>query len=300
MSQNDLLAKLLASENIDIIRGSVKTASFDIVNRVLTLPQWQDMTNTIELMLKAHEVGHALYSHIELLTDECKAPKSYINVIEDVRIERKIKVAFPGLRKDFTQGYKELNDRDFFGVANTDLSDLNLINRINLYFKAGFSCGVKFDAEEQSFVERAKSVDSIADVITLSEDIYKFSKDKLKDDKEKLKVLMEDDGNSEEYESEEDAISVMRQLGFKKSEIASIFNGDKVPTVAGIDRLAQMFTITSTDEDAYLELQMYGLADRNLLAEEEDSELETNDDLIAALEDLYNQEDEELDRKSVV
>ena len=97
----------------------------------------------------------------------------------------------------------------------------------------------------------------------------------------------------EEYESEEDAISVMRQLGFKKSEIASIFNGEQVPTVAGIDRLAQMFTITSTDEDAYLELQMYGLADRNLLAEEEDSELETNDDLIASLEDLYNQEDDE-------
>lgn len=203
MSQNDLLAKLLASENIDIIRGSVKTASFDIINRVLTLPQWQDMTDTIELMLKAHEVGHALYSHIELLENDSKAPKSYINVIEDVRIERKIKIAFPGLRKDFTQGYKELNDRDFFGVANTDLSDLNLINRINLYFKAGFSCGVKFDTEELVFVDRAKSVDSITDVIKLSEDIYNYSKEKLKDDKEKLKVLMECDGNSEDYESED-------------------------------------------------------------------------------------------------
>ena len=204
MSQNDLLAKLLASENIDIIRGSVKTASFDIVNRVLTLPQWQDMTDTIELMLKAHEVGHALYSHVELLDNGTKVPKSYINVVEDVRIERKIKVAFPGLRKDFTQGYKELNDRDFFGIANTDLADLNLINRINLYFKAGFSCGVKFDTEEMVFVDRAKTVDSIADVITLSEDIYKFSKDKLEDDKDKLKVLMDEEGDSEGADSFEE------------------------------------------------------------------------------------------------
>ena len=108
-----------------------------------------------------------------------------------------------------------------------------------------------------------------------------------------LSGLIED-----EYESEDDAIEVMRQLGFKKSEIASIFSGEQVPTVAGIDRLAQMFDITSTDEDAYLELQMYGLADRNLLAEEEDTELEDDDDLIAALEDLYNQEDdEELDEE---
>lgn len=108
----------------------------------------------------------------------------------------------------------------------------------------------------------------------------------------------------EEYESEEDAIEVMRQLGFKKSEIASIFNGEQVPTVAGIDRLAQMFDITSNDEEAYLELQMYGLADRNLLAEEDNEELETNEDLIASLEELYNQnvdeypeEDEEEDEE---
>lgn len=105
-----------------------------------------------------------------------------------------------------------------------------------------------------------------------------------------LSGLIED-----EYESEDDAIEVMRQLGFKKSEIASIFSGEQVPTVAGIDRLAQMFDITSTDEDAYLELQMYGLADRNLLAEEEDTELEDNDDLIAALEELYEASEEEDD-----
>lgn len=208
-NQIDILSRLLATENLNIIRGNVHTASFDLTTRTITLPQWKDITPTIENMLCFHETAHALFSPIELLDNDSKVPKSYINVVEDVRIERKIKIAFPGLRKDFTQGYKELNDRDFFGVANTDLADLNLINRINLYFKAGFSCGVKFDTEEMVFVDRAKTVDSIADVIELSEDIYKFSKDKLDDDKDKLKVLMEEDGYSEasdafeEYEDDD-------------------------------------------------------------------------------------------------
>jgi hypothetical protein len=205
MNKTDLLAKLLASENIDIIRAGVSTASFDIVNRVLTLPQWQDMTDTIEIMLKAHEVGHALFSPIELLVNDSKTPKSYINVIEDVRIERKIKSIFPGLRKDFIQGYKELNDRDFFKIANQDLSKLNLINRINLYFKAGSSCGVTFNKQEMVFVERAKTCDTVNDVMVLSEDIYVFSKADYEDKKAKQQeqqMSQDPDDSDEEYDND--------------------------------------------------------------------------------------------------
>ena len=98
---------------------------------------------------------------------------------------------------------------------------------------------------------------------------------------------------AEEYETEDDALATMRQLGFKRKEIEAIFTGEQVPTVAGIDRLAQMFDLTNSDEEAYLELQMYGLADRNLLAAEQDEEEETTDDLVAELEALYSEEDEE-------
>ena len=202
MNKTDLLAKLLASENIDIVRAGVSTASFDIVNRVLTLPQWQDMTDTIEIMLKAHEVGHALFSPIELLVNDSKTPKSYINVIEDVRIERKIKSIFPGLRKDFIQGYKELNDRDFFKIANKDLSKLNLINRINLYFKAGSTCGVTFTKQEMVFVERAKTCDTVNDVTALSNDIYAFSKADYEDKKaeqQEQQMSQDPDDSDEEY-----------------------------------------------------------------------------------------------------
>ena len=205
--KTDLLAKLLASENIDIIRSGVSTASFDVVNRVLTLPQWQDMTESIELMLKAHEIGHALFSPIGLLINDSKTPKSYVNVIEDVRIERKVKTIFPGLRKDFAQGYKELNERDFFKVANKDVSKMNLINRINLYFKASTSCEVSFTKAEMVFVERAKTCDSVLDVLTLSDDIYAFSKadyEDKKEEREKQKQEQSESGDSFDENDEND------------------------------------------------------------------------------------------------
>ena len=115
----DMLAKLLATENINIIRSNVKTAAFDIKGRTLILPRWKEMTPTIEEMLMMHEVGHALYTGPDtygVVFEEKKHLKDYANVIEDVRIEKKMKERYPGSRKSFNTGYRELNDRDLFGV----------------------------------------------------------------------------------------------------------------------------------------------------------------------------------------
>ena len=62
MNKTDLVAKLLANENLTVLQEPVRTASFDIVNRVLRLPQWKDMTQDLIDMLVGHEVGHALYT----------------------------------------------------------------------------------------------------------------------------------------------------------------------------------------------------------------------------------------------
>ena len=61
------LAKLLATEDISVHVKKVSTASFDIKNRELSLPDWKDMSSDTLDMLIGHEVGHALYSPIELL-----------------------------------------------------------------------------------------------------------------------------------------------------------------------------------------------------------------------------------------
>ena len=151
-ASSDLSAKLLATENVAVVRARVRTASFDIKNRVLTLPQWKEMTPAIEAMLIGHEVGHALYTTDEYLVPLEKEDKlkEYLNILEDVRIEKLMKRKYPGIRKQMNQGYKELNDKDFFGISKIqNLDILNLIDRINLYFKAGYQCGVKFTEDEK-------------------------------------------------------------------------------------------------------------------------------------------------------
>ena len=107
---SDLSARLLATENFSVVRAKAPTASFDIKSRVLTLPLWKDMTPEIEDMLIGHEVGHALYTGVEYMTPIMENPKlkSYMNVLEDVRIEKMMKRKYPGIRKRMNEGYKQL------------------------------------------------------------------------------------------------------------------------------------------------------------------------------------------------
>ena len=60
--QKSNLAKLLATENINVIHQKVKTAYFIPKTRTLCLPIWEDMTNDLYDLLVGHEVGHALYT----------------------------------------------------------------------------------------------------------------------------------------------------------------------------------------------------------------------------------------------
>lgn len=178
----DLSAKLLATENISVRRARSRTASFDIKSRVLTIPMWKDMTPEVEGMLVGHEVGHALWTGDEYMTPIKENPKmhSYLNVLEDVRIEKLLKRKYPGIRKTMNAGYKQLNEKDFFGVGKTDLSAINLIDRINLYYKAGFACGVQFTPEEKPFVIRAEKTETIDEVVTLAKEIYDYSLEQAK------------------------------------------------------------------------------------------------------------------------
>ena len=205
MNSKDLLAKLLANENLNVIRANVATASFESFTRTLTLPQWKDMTTEVEEMLIGHEVGHALYTtteHIE--KEDFRKLQGYMNVIEDVRIEKKIKNKYPGLRKAFITAYKELKEKDFFGIQDKDLSDILLIDRINLYYKCGFNCGVKFNSEEMNLVRKVDRCDSMEDVYKLAQEIYSYAKDERDAKQQQLKELRELNGEDEKEEVEFD------------------------------------------------------------------------------------------------
>jgi hypothetical protein len=236
MRANDLSARLLATENISVIRANARTASFDIKSRVLTLPMWKEMTPEVEDMLVGHEVGHALYTGEEYIEPIRENPKlmGYMNIIEDVRIEKMIKRKYPGLRKRMNEGYKQLNDRDFFGVKSIqDFDELLLIDKINLYFKVGFNCGVTFTPEEKAFVNRAERCETIDEVIQLAKEVYAYSKEKAEEQKKQnsgaggqddddLDPIFEDfdidEGDWDTQDSEDTELNKQKRRGSNKED----------------------------------------------------------------------------------
>lgn len=180
-NQKGLLAKLLATENISVEhQPSAKTAAFDVKNRKMILPVFKEMSGDLYDLLVGHETGHAFETpadgwHDAVIDD--MGMKSFLNVVEDVRIERLVQNRYPGLRKSFIRGYKRLMDMDFFGVQGIDLSKLPLIDRINLHFKVGGLLALSFSEAEQSLVDQVNSVQTWDDVVAAATALREYSKD---------------------------------------------------------------------------------------------------------------------------
>ena len=173
--QNEIkgnLAKLLATENLIVEhRADISTASFDVQRRVLQLPKWDLASNTVYDMLVGHEVGHALFTPNED-PEEFDAPMEFVNVIEDARIEKLIKRKYAGLPKIFNTAYRELNDDDFFGIADEELDQLTLIDRINLHCKIGAYAMIPFTEDELVFVKRTIEAETFQEVLEIANDVY--------------------------------------------------------------------------------------------------------------------------------
>lgn len=160
------LARLLATENLIIEHRNVDTAMFNIKDRVLTLPMWENASINVYDMLVGHEVGHALYTP-DKWGDDYGVPQSYINVCEDARIEKLMKRKFPGLARNFYAGYRDLADEDFFDIGDRSIDSYALIDRVNLYFKIGLHAGEVFTWTEKEKIV----VDMVGDAETFEETI---------------------------------------------------------------------------------------------------------------------------------
>ena len=212
-SNKDVLAKLMATENITVLHKKVPTAYFDVKNRTLVCPMLKDdMSSEMYDLFMGHEVGHALKTPMEGWHDSvCELGpvfKGYLNVIEDVRIEKEIKAKYPGLRRSFYQGYKELNEDNFFGLEKLDINELNLIDKINIHFKIGAFLQVRFTKEEEVIIKRCENLKTFEEVLALSKERFgkqkKESKDKMESmTMEELQALMDDLGIDSEENQEE-------------------------------------------------------------------------------------------------
>lgn len=195
---NEQIAKLLATEDINVVTANVKTASFELKTRTLTLPMWEDMNKDTEDLLTGHEVGHALYTPLEewqeAVKEKPKAFHGFVNIVEDARIEKKIQVRYPGLRRSFIKGYKKMLADGFFGGDINYINDLSLIDRINCRFKLGLLSGVNFTNEEKPYVDMVDAVVTFDDAVEVAEVLYQ----KAREDKEK---------ENEENQAREDALN---------------------------------------------------------------------------------------------
>ena len=148
---------------------------FDVDRRVLTLPNWDKASATVYDLLVGHEVGHALFTdNIDWTKDYSEVPKDFVNVLEDVRVERLMKKKYPGLSRTFYNGYNELNADDFFSTKDENLDELTFIDRINLYYKIGAFHNICFTDEENEFLTRAIQTETFDEVLQLAREIVEF------------------------------------------------------------------------------------------------------------------------------
>lgn len=204
VESKSLLAKLMATENLIIEQRNVRTAAFDVKNRILVVPILdKNLSSEIYDLFMGHEVGHALYTPEAGLI---RARDSGINlmvanIVEDSRIERKIKYKYPGLKRSFVKAYKELLNKDFFGTKDVNINKMNLLDRINLHCKGGASLNILFSEEEKNIVEMVENTETYDDVIDVSKKIMDFIKQKNEERKKQFKE------ESDEYDFDEDGES---------------------------------------------------------------------------------------------
>jgi len=198
-----LLARLLAKENISVQHGNYTTAYFDVKNRILGLPLWKDDNRDLYDMLVGHEVGHALYTPAEGWLDtqstdnDDRVPGDYLNVVEDIRIERKIQEMYPGIVRSFKKGYSYLNESDFFGLEGRDHNLMGLMDRINLKAKLRDLIDVEFSDVERPLVNRAFAADTWDEVVESARELYEFLKNN-PDSQDQTKKADEAPGQNEE------------------------------------------------------------------------------------------------------
>jgi hypothetical protein len=213
------LGKLLAAENIRIEHRQVRGPYFDVQERTLVLPIWKDVTSDLYDLMIGHEVGHALFTPADGWMEKAKEQgdrfKQILNLVEDARIEKKMKRKFPGLGRPMYNGYTELVNRGFFGYSMDEMKSLSFLDRMNVHFKLGARAGAVFNDEEQSLIDRVALAETWDDVLNLAQELFDVAQKENDDLQTAFDEIMNnlDDAAAGEGESIEKLIENLRNNG---------------------------------------------------------------------------------------
>ena len=220
------LARLLAQEDLIVEQRQVDTASFDVERRILTLPLWEKAEASVLDMLIAHEVGHALYTpnKWDFLGE---IPLSFVNVVEDVRIEKLMKRRYAGLPKTFYNGYRDINAKDFFQLQFADLEEFGLVDRINLFYKVGMFHNIPFKNDQEiAFRDACANVETFDEVLDLASRIAKYQQEQVSD----KSTSQTDEEGAEEAPSTEQGSGGQTQSSQEESTESKDTQGQEAPT----------------------------------------------------------------------
>ena len=175
------LAKLLANENITIQHNNVKTASFDVKNRVLTLPIFKEKSGDVYDMLIAHECAHALWTpYSQWKGIEDSELRSYVNVLEDCRIDLLIQAKYPGVVRNYQNGFDILEKQNFFGITGKDINkEFMIIDKINLRSKSLQRMPFIFTPEDNLWLAKVDALKTFDDVLVLAKELLDWQKEQV-------------------------------------------------------------------------------------------------------------------------
>ena len=200
------LAKLLATENITVQHNNVSTASFDVANRVLTLPIFKIKNKNVYDMLVGHECGHALWTTCDDWSEIGSDDKlrMAVNILEDTRIDKMIQSKFPGIVDDYHKGFKVLNDSNFYGMQDHDINELSFLDKVNMRSKSMNTLDIDFSDEETELLKQVDDIKTFDDVMKLAKELLAWQKQKDEEMFANDSDVSADKQESEDGESESD------------------------------------------------------------------------------------------------
>jgi hypothetical protein len=203
---------------------------------------WEKASNIVYDLLVSHEVGHALYTPDDDWWDTCKVPKQFVNIVEDVRVEKMMKRRYAGLNKTFYNGYSELSDADFFQINDEDVSTYNLADKVNLYYKIGNFINLPFTDDEKEIAELIGKTETFADVLVASEILYKYCKNQ-KDEETKISSFDNHDGqpggNDEQSSGNSEYVEYGDDTKETSSEESSTSSGEETSDKGNKEQLPE-------------------------------------------------------------
>jgi len=224
------LARLMSTENLKVVYDpKAHTASFNVASRELRLPVYKDFAEETTDMFVGHEVGHALYTPSDEATfiaaidsidpDNREAAQTFINVVEDVRIDRLIKSKYPGIRRCYSIGSAELVKHDLFGLREPNakpLAEMPMIDRINIHFKAGIygTLPVLLNDREQAFADRMEAAETFDEVVQIARELYEAESELLNNAQPKTQVVpvAHGEGNEQGQQQESNAADIQNEV----------------------------------------------------------------------------------------